>query len=52
MQMAQPDERELMVPRAFEILEKVAYEIGSQADPSLTRLLAEVRSEIQEETSG
>ena len=47
MQVAQPAERQTMAPRAKEILDKVAFEISSQPDPALTRLLSEVRSEIE-----
>ena len=47
MQTAQPDERETMVPRAIEILDRMAYEIEARPDPALTRLLADVRAEIE-----
>lgn len=47
MQTARPAEREGMVPRAMEILDKVAFEIESDPDPALTRLLAAVRSEVE-----
>lgn len=47
MQVAEPAERETMVPRAIEILDKVAYEIGARPDPALTALLADVRSEVE-----
>jgi hypothetical protein len=35
-----------MVPRAIEILDKVAMEIQSDPDPALMQLLAEVRDEV------
>jgi hypothetical protein len=47
MQVAEPAERETMVPPAIEILDKVAYEIGARPDPALTALLANVRSEVE-----
>ena len=47
MRAAQDAERDLMVPRAIEILDKVAFEIESPPDPALSRLLADVRSEIE-----
>ena len=47
MRVAQPAERQTMVPRAKEILDNVAFEIASEPDPALARLLAEVRSEIE-----
>lgn len=47
MHAAEPAERHVMVPRAIEILDKVAYEIGPQPDPALNALLADVRSEIE-----
>ena len=49
MQTARPAERDGMVPRAMEILDKMAFEIESDPDPALTRLLAEVRSEVEGE---
>ena len=36
-----------MVPRAIEILDKVAFEIESHPDPALKQLLADVRSEVE-----
>ena len=47
MQTARPAERDGMVPRAMEILDKMAFEIESDPDPALSRLLAEVRSEVE-----
>lgn len=47
MQAARPAERVGMLPRAIEILDNVAFEIESQPDPALARLLAEVRSEVE-----
>ena len=47
MQVAQPSEREVMAPRAIEILDKVAFEIAPHRDPALARLLAEVRSQVE-----
>jgi hypothetical protein len=46
MRAARPRERAAMVPRAIEILDKVALEIRSEPDPALGRLLAEVRGEV------
>lgn len=47
MQAARPAERDGMLPRASEILDRMAFEIESQPDPALARLLAEVRSEVE-----
>ena len=47
MRAARPGERTGMVPRAIEILEKVAVEIQASRDPALERLLADVRDEVQ-----
>ena len=47
MQAARPAERDGMALRANEILDKMAFEIESDPDPALTRLLAEVRSEVE-----
>ena len=47
MQAARPAERDGMVSRANEILDKMAFEIESDPDPALTRLLAEVRAEVE-----
>jgi len=46
MQAARPAERDGMASRASEILDKVAFQIESHPDPELTRLLADVRSEV------
>jgi hypothetical protein len=47
MEAARPGERAAMVPRAIEILDKVAVEIEPDPDPTLLQLLAEVRDEVQ-----
>jgi hypothetical protein len=47
LQSARPAERDGMMPRAMEILDKMAFEIESHPDPALTQLLAEVRSEAE-----
>ena len=47
IQAARPAELVGMVPRAIEILDKVAFEIASHPDPALGRLLAEVREEVE-----
>ena len=47
MEAARPGERAAMVPRAIEILDKVAVEIEPDPDLALLRLLAEVRDEVQ-----
>ena len=36
-----------MVPRAIEILDKMAIEIQADPDPALMQLLADVRGEVQ-----
>ena len=46
MQSARPAERDGMVPRAMELLDRMAFEIESDPDPALSRLLADVRSEV------
>ena len=47
MQAARPAERDGMVSRASEILDKMAFEIESDPDPALSRLLAQVRAEVE-----
>ena len=47
MRAARDAERDTMAPRAREILDKVAIEIESEGDPALSRLLADVRSEVE-----
>jgi hypothetical protein len=49
MRAAQPAERDVMLPRAITILDKVAFEIESQPNPALRWLLAEVRGEVRAE---
>jgi hypothetical protein len=44
---ASPGERAAMVPRAIEILDKVALEVQAEPDPALMQLLVEVRDEVQ-----
>ena len=44
---AGPGERAAMVPRAIEILDKVALEVQAEPDPALMQLLADVRDEVQ-----
>ena len=47
MRVARPADRELMRPRAIEILDAVAVEIEPMADADLTGLLAATRAEVE-----
>lgn len=47
MRAARQAERDTMVPRAIEILDKLAIEIEAEPDPALNQLMAEVRAEVE-----
>lgn len=51
LRRARPDERRQMLPRAVEILDKVAVEIEPEQDPALTAFLREIRAEFEMPTN-